>query len=260
MTADQLEPGEQIHSLQRDGLRIIQKETGFRFGIDAVLLSDFVKIKRGERAVEFGTGTGIVSILLTAKTECAHIDAFEIQRDMADMASRSVTLNGLTSKITIIADTLCAAQDYVQAGEVDVVFSNPPYMARGAAIANPSADKAIARHEISCTLEDVVVQAQQLLRPGGRFYLVHRPHRLPDIMALCRTQGLEPKRLRTVHPQLGAPPNILLLQCVKGGGPELVWEPPLAVYAADGGYSKEVYAIYDGAGVHVFSQNGGGHV
>ena len=242
-------PGERLDDLQLKGLSIIQNPSGFCFGVDAVLLSDFAKAKSGAHIVDLGTGNGILPLLLSAKTRGTRITAFEIQEDVADMARRSVAYNGLDSRIQIIADDLRRAFKHLNKSSVDVVVSNPPYVAGGGGLVHPRDAKAIARHEIHFTLEDVIRTASLLLKPGGAFYMVHRPSRLPDMVELMRRWKLEPKALRFVHPRRGQSPNILLIKGVRGGGAEMCVAPPLYIYSDEGGYDPEVLEIYRQAGV-----------
>ncbi len=239
-----LKEGERVDDLQLNGLKIIQNPKGFCFGIDAVLLSDFAKPKKGHTVVEFGTGTGIIPLLLSEKAPFQKLYAFEVQAEVADMARRSVALNGLQEKIEVIHDNLKAAVSYVQPGTVDVVVSNPPYMSGTSGLKNPSDQKAISRHEVLCTLEDIMQMASKLLTFRGRFYMVHRPARLVDIITLARQYNIEPKTLRMVQPYREEAPNICLIECVKGGKPELKVQPPLIVYEAPGVFTEEIYAIY----------------
>lgn len=242
-------PGERVDDLQLEGLSIIQNPSGFCFGVDAVLLSDFAKAKHGAHIVDLGTGNGILPLLLSAKTKGTQITAFEIQEEVADMARRSVVYNALEDRIQIIADDLRNAFSHLNKSSVDIVVTNPPYVAGGGGLVNPRDAKAIARHEIHCTLEDVIRTAAQLLKPGGAFYMVHRPSRLADMIELMRRCKLEPKALRFVHPKRGQAPNILLIKGVRGGGAEMRVEPPLYVYAEEGGYDPEILEIYRRAGV-----------
>ena len=201
MTIDVYE-GERIDELHRNGCRIIQKKDGFCFGMDAVLLSGFAAVKEGERALDLGCGTGIIPLLLEAKTRGRHFTGLEIQREMADMAARSVRLNRLEDKIDIIEGDIKEAGRIFGGASFDVVTANPPYMNDSHGLKNPDLPRAIARHEVLCTLQDVVREAAKVLRPGGRFYLVHRPRRLIEIITELAGYGLEPKRLKFVH-QIG---------------------------------------------------------
>ncbi len=164
-----VKPHERVDDLQIDGLKIIQNPKGFCFGIDAVLVSNFARVKKGSRVVDLGTGTGIIPLLVSAKSAQSKISAFEIQEDVADMARRSVVMNGLEDRIEIIEDNIINALDHLGKHTVDVVISNPPYMASGVGEVNPSDYKAISRHEIHCTLEDIISTASALLRGSGQF-------------------------------------------------------------------------------------------
>ena len=178
----ELKSDERLDDLQRNGYQIIQKKNGFCFGMDAVLLSGFARVKQGEKAIDLGTGTGIIPILLEAKYEGEHYTGLEIQDEMADMAARSVALNHLEEKVSIVKGDIKEASRLFGAASFDVVTSNPPYMNDAHGLKNPDLPKAISRHEVLCTLDDVTREAARLLRPGGRFYMVHRPHRLIEII------------------------------------------------------------------------------
>lgn len=235
---------ERVDDLQLNGLKIIQDPGGFCFGIDAVLLSDFVKLKRRDIAVEFGTGTGVIPILLSGKTKFEKIYAYEVQHDVADMASRSVLMNNLEARIEIIEDNLINAEKRFSAQSVDTVFTNPPYMRMDSGIKNLEDRKAIARHEVLCSLEDIIRTAGYLLKDGGNFYMIHRPNRLVDIIALCRQYRIEPKEIRMIQPFAGKKPNIFLIRCAKFGRPDLKFLDPLIVYETPGVYTEEIYRIY----------------
>ncbi|BCK01864.1 tRNA1(Val) (adenine(37)-N6)-methyltransferase [Anaerocolumna chitinilytica] len=237
-------PGERIDELQRNGYKIIQNSKKFCFGMDAVLLSGFAKVKEGEKALDLGTGTGIIPILLEAKTKGEHFTGLEIQEESADMARRSVALNKLEQKISIVTGDIKEAGNLFGAASFHVVTSNPPYMNNLHGLKNPDLPKAIARHEIHCTLEDVVREGARVLKPGGRFYLVHRPFRLIEIINTLTAYKLEPKRMRMVHPFLDKEPNMVLIEAVKGGGSMIKVEPPLIVYKEVNQYTDEIYDVY----------------
>lgn len=240
----ELKAGERIDELQRNGYQIIQNENGFCFGMDAVLLSGFAKVKRGENALDLGTGTGIIPILLKAKTEGRHFTGLEIQETSADMAQRSVCLNDLNEKVEIIRGDIKEATDLFGKASFDVVTSNPPYMTGQHGLVNPDMPKAVARHEILCTLEDVIGQASALLKENGRFYMVHRPFRLAEIMVTMSRYRLEPKRMKLVYPFVDKEPNMVLIEGLKGGRPRVTVEKPLIVYEKPGVYTSEIYDIY----------------
>lgn len=241
---------ERVDDLHRNGYKIIQDPKRFCFGIDAVLLSGFARVKNDENLLDLGTGTGIIPILLEAKTMGAHFVGLEVQEESAEMAKRSVALNELEEKITICHGDLKQIGDFFSDRKFDVVTSNPPYMNEGGGLINPHSAKAIARHEVLCSLEDVVAAAGKILRVGGRFYMIHRPHRLTDIMVLFRKYKLEPKRLRFVQPFQDKAPTMVLVEGVKGGNPMIQVEPPLIIYGEPGKYTQEVYNIYYGEGQH----------
>lgn len=239
-----LKPGERLDELHRNGYKIIQKSGKFCFGMDAVLLSGFAKVNSGEKVLDLGTGTGIIPILLEAKTSGFHFTGLEIQKDSADMARRSLIFNKLEDKIDIVDGDIKEASKIFGMASFDVVTSNPPYMNHSHGIINPQAAKAIARHEILCTLEDVVRETARVLKPNGRFYMVHRPFRLVEIINICSFYKLEAKRMRLVYPYLNKEPNMVLIECVKGGGRNLIVEAPLIVYKEPGNYTDEILEIY----------------
>ena len=243
MITDLME-NERLDDLQRNGLKIIQKTDGFCFGMDAVLLSGFASVKPGERALDLGTGTGIIPLLLSAKTKGDHFTGLEIQTEIMKMAQRSVALNGLEKKIDIIQGDIKEASRIFGAASFDVVTSNPPYMNDAHGLKNPGDVKAISRHEVLCTLEDVVREGTKALKPGGRFYMVHRPHRLAEIITVMRQYKLEPKRMKFVHPFADKDANMVLIEAVRGGGAWLKLEPPVVVYKEPGVYTDEIYEIY----------------
>ena len=239
-----LKPGERLDDLQRNGYQIIQDTGRFCFGMDAVLLTGFVKIKSGERVLDMGTGTGIIPILLEAKTKASHFTALEIQADSADMAERSVKINGLKEKIAVVQGDIKEAGVLFGAASFDVVTTNPPYMIGEHGLKNPDEAKAIARHEVLCTLEDVVREAAKVLKSSGRFYMVHRPFRLVEIIRTLSAYGLELKRLQFVHPYIDKEPNMVLLECMKGAKPRVTVEPPIVVFKEPGVYHEDIVKVY----------------
>lgn len=241
---ENLKENERLDELQRNGYRIIQNPEKFCFGMDAVLLSGFARAKSGDKVLDLGTGTGIIPILMEAKTEASHFTGLEIQEESADMARRSVSLNGLTEKIEIVTGDIKEAGKLFPPASFDVITSNPPYMIGEHGLQNPDAPKAIARHEVLCTLEDVISQTAKLLKPGGHFFLVHRPFRLAEIMTTLSQYRLEPKRMQLVYPFVDKEPNMVLLEAVRGGRPRMTVEKPLIVYKEPGIYMPEIYDIY----------------
>ncbi len=247
---------ERVDDLQLKGLKIIQNPDGFCFGIDAVLVSNFAQIKKNGVVVDLGTGTGIIPLLISGKSTAKKIYGVEVQDTVADMANRSVLLNNLSDRIEIVHDNLKNIHKHLDKGIADVVISNPPYMPAGGAIINPGSYKAISRHEVLCTLEDVIKTASSLLKEKAGFYMVHRPSRLVDIISICRENKLEPKVIRFIHPKQGKEPNIMLVKCVKAGNPEIRIMPPLYVYNNDGTYTQEIFEIYNQVNIDVFDKRG----
>lgn len=239
-----LYPGERLDDLERNGYKIIQNKEKFCFGMDAVLLSSFAMTREGEKCIDLGTGTGIIPILMEAKWQGSDYTGLEIQSESVDMARRSVEYNGLAEKIRIVEGDIKSASTIFKKASFDVVTSNPPYMNDCHGLKNPDMPKAIARHEIMCTLEDVVREAALLLKPGGRFYMVHRPHRLIEIITCLTSYKIEPKRIKMVHPFADKAANMVLIESVRGGKPMLKMEAPLIVYKEPGVYMDEIYDIY----------------
>jgi tRNA1Val (adenine37-N6)-methyltransferase len=251
-----IKPSERVDDLQRNGLKIIQDPTRFCFGMDAVLLAGFAAgadpVKgistsdsmHGKKLCDLGTGTGILPLLLSARTKADELIGLEIQKDSADMAQRSVLLNDLSPRVRIIQGDIKEAGTIFGAASFDIVTCNPPYMIGGHGIANPDAPKAIARHEVLCTFEDIALNVEKILKPGGRFYLVHRPFRLSEILVTLTGHHLEPKRMQLVYPYEDKEPNMVLIEAVKGGRPRMQVERPLIVYEKPGVYRQEIYDIY----------------
>ena len=251
-----LKDGEVIDDLQREGLKIIQHSDKFKFGIDAVLLSGFVKAKRTDSIIDLGTGTGIIPILLSAKTDSTSIIGVEIQEDLADMALRSVEMNGLGNRIEICKMDIQETPDKLGHSIAEVVVSNPPYFKKNSAIENPRSEKAIARHEVLITIESLISAAVELLKPGGNFYMIHRPDRLVDVISTMRANRLEPKEIRFVRSNCNNAPNLFLVRGNKGGRPGLRFLDPLDVYDLSGAYSREIYDIYNATAIDVFDKRG----
>ena len=243
MNNNLVKPKERLDDLQ-NGYHIIQDPEKFCFGIDAVLLSDFAKVKREETVLDMGTGTGIIPILLRAKTPGRHFKALEIQQECAEMAARSVRYNQLERDVEIVQGDIREAAKIFGAASFHVVTSNPPYMIAEHGLQNPDLPKAIARHEVKCTLEDLIREASKVLKGNGRFYMVHRPFRLAEIMSVLIRYKLEPKRMRLVHPFVDKEPNMVLIEAVKGAKSRITVERPLFVYEKPGIYTKEIRKIY----------------
>lgn len=239
-----LKPGERLDDLNRNGYMIIQNKDKFCFGMDAVLLSGFAKAKPGEKVIDLGTGTGVIPILMEAKTEAEHFTALEIQEESVDMARRSVAYNGLQHKIDVVQGDIKNASGILKKAGFDVVTTNPPYMNDNHGLKNPDVPKAIARHEVLCSLEDVVRESALLLKPGGRLYMIHRPHRLVDIIYQLRVNKLEPKRIKMVHPYIDKEANMVLIEAARGGKSMVRVEEPLIIYSEPGKYTEQVLEEY----------------
>lgn len=239
-----LKQGERLDDLQIKGYRIIQSPGRFCFGMDAVLLSSFAKVKTGERALDLGTGTGILPILLEAKNKGDSYTGLEIQEESADMARRSVQYNHLEDKVRIVTGDIREAAALFGAASFHVITVNPPYMIGDHGLKNENEAKYIARHEVLCTLEDVLRESGKLLGNKGRFYMVHRPFRLAEILSGMSRHRIEPKRMRLVHPYIDKEPNMVLLEGVRDAHPRMTVEPPLVVYNKDGTYTEELLELY----------------
>lgn len=237
---------ERIDDLEYKGLKIIQNKDGFCFGIDSILLSDFAKeIKKGSKVIDLGTGTGILGIMLCAKTELSKIIGVEIQKEVAQMAKRSIILNNLQNKFEIINENIKNLKSKLEIGTFDAVVTNPPYKKMGTGIINENEKKLISRHEITANLEDFIKISASLLKEKGNLYMVHRPDRLVDIIENLRKYKLEPKKIRFVHPSLGKEPNMILIKATKNANPFLKIQEPLYVYKENGEYTKEILKIYN---------------
>ena len=239
-----LKAGERLDDLQIKGYEIIQSPGRFCFGMDAVLLSSFAKVKRGEMALDLGTGTGILPILTEAKNEGERYIGLEIQEESADMARRSVLHNHLENKIEIVTGDIKEASTIFGAASVHVITTNPPYMIGEHGLKNENEALYIARHEALCTLDDILRESARLLKPKGRFYMVHRPFRLPEILAKMAKYGIEPKRMRLVYPHVDKEPNMVLVEGMRGAKPRMQVEPPLIVYNKDGSYTEELLKMF----------------
>lgn len=266
-----LNPNERIDDLEIKNYKIIQNTEMFCYGIDAVLLSDFAKVKKHEVVLDMCTGNGVVAMLLEAKNECKHIVGIDILEKNIDMARRSIEMNGQIDKISfvcgdvkemtrklgnqeireIIKTSNISGNQVNESGLVnwcpesfDVITCNPPYMANGAGPQNENMDKLVARHEIMCTLEDIISNVSKVVKFGGRMYMIHRPQRLAEIIYIMKKYDLEPKRLRNVYPTVDKKPTMILIEARKGGAPELIIEPPLITYNKEGSYTDEILRIY----------------
>ena len=242
----ELKENERIDDLEYKGLKIIQNKDGFCFGVDSVLLSDYAKnIKKNSKVVDIGTGTGIISLLLCKKTELSKIYGIEIQEDVAEMANRSIILNNLEHKFEIINTNIKNITEVLEPHKFDVVVTNPPYKKADTGVKSIDRKQLISRHEVECTLEDVIENASKLLKDLGEFYMVHRAERLADIMCLLRKYKLEPKNIRFVHPKANEKPDLILVRAVRCAREFLKIDKPLVIYKENGEYTDEIYKIYD---------------
>lgn len=250
-----LKQGERLDDLQIDGLKIIQNPNWFCFGIDAVLISAFAEVRKNGIVADLGTGTGIIPLLLSQKNKTTHIHGFEIQSEVAEMAKRSVLLNGLEHRITIHPVDMDQASLLLGKGSCDVVVSNPPYMEVTEGMHNLVPQKAISRHELTMQLDRLFQTAHDLLKPGGSLYMIHRPSRMVDILVTARQSRMEPKELQFVHPTAEKKPNLMLLRFSKHGRRELKLLDPIVVYDDFGQYTQQLYRIYQSAQLTSFEKN-----
>ena len=238
-------PDERIDDLEFNNLKIIQNKNFFCFGIDSVLISNFcTKNKSASNAVDIGSGSGIISILIASKTRIKHIYGVEIQNEVAEMSKRSIELNHLEDKIEILNIDLKDATKYINPNSIDCVVTNPPYMKNGTGAKNENKQKIIARHEVETTLSEILNISYKLLKDKGEFFMIHRVDRLVDILSEMRAQRLEPKEIQFVHPYVNKSPNLVMLRAVKNGGRELKVLDPLVVYNNNGEYTDEILKIY----------------
>ena len=235
---------ETLDDLQLKGIHVIQKRQAFRFGIDGVLLANFPRIKNGDEVVDLCTGTGIIPFILAGKTNASNIIGIEIQKEIADMAKRSIKYNNLQEKVKFIEGDLKDIKLLKDIEKADVVTVNPPYKTQGTGIININDKNAISRHEICCTLDDVVKAAKILLKDKGKLYMIHRPDRIVDIMNVMRKYCIEPKLIRTIHPAVDKAPSMILIEGQKNGGKFLKWDSPLYIYDENNKYTNEVKRIY----------------
>lgn len=241
----ELKNNERIDDLQYKNLKIIQNEKDFCFGIDAVLLSDFAKgIKPETHVVDLCTGNGIVAILLSGKTKAKEIIGVEIQEHVAMMANRSIEMNNIQDRVKVINYDLNKLREVIKAGSIDAITVNPPYKAKNSGLINERDSKTIARHEISCTLEDIIIESARELKSSGTLYMIHKTERLVDILYYMRKYKIEPKRIRFIHPNINEAPNLVLIEGTRSGRAFLKVEKPLYVYKENGEYTEEIKEIY----------------
>ena len=242
----ELKDNERIDDLEYKGLKIIQNKSGFCFGIDSVLLSDYAKnIKKDGLVIDIGTGTGIVSLLLCKKTELKKIYGIELQEEVAEMAKRSIKLNSLEDKFEIINKNIKYIFEVLEPNKYDAIVTNPPYKKLDTGLKSIDKKQLISRHEVECTLEDILEKSYKLLKSNGEFYMVHRAERLVDIMYYLRKYKLEPKNIRFVHSKKDEKPNLILIRAVKNAKEFLKIDKPLVIYKDNGEYTDEILKIYN---------------
>lgn len=241
-----LNKNERIDDLEFKDLKIIQNKDGFCFGIDSILLTDFAKnIKNKSKVIDLGTGTGIISILLSGKTNRTNFVGVEVQSEVADMAKRSVNLNNLENRIKILNMNILDLKKEYKKGDFDVVVTNPPYKKLNTGVININDKKLISRHEVKASLEDFIEISSFLLKDFGEFYMVHRPDRLVDIFYIMRQNEIEPKRIKFVYPNKNKKANLILVKGIKKGKPFLEYENNLYIYDDKGNYTEEILKIYN---------------
>ncbi len=228
--ASLIKPGERLDDLQLDGLKLIQDPGKFCFGVDAVFLSDFARVKPGETVLDMGTGNGVIPILLAAKTRGGKFSGLEIQTETAEMARRSVRLNHLEDRIEIVTGDIKEAAAIFKPAFFDVITTNPPYMLSEHGLKNPDDARAIARHEVLCSLDDILRESMRLLQDKGRFYMIHRPFRLTEIMIKMNHYKIEPKRIQFIYPHIDREPAMVLIEGVRGAKSRVTVEPPIVIY------------------------------
>ncbi|MGL4740622.1 MAG: tRNA1(Val) (adenine(37)-N6)-methyltransferase [Sarcina sp.] len=236
---------ESLDDLQIDGIHLIQKENGFRFGVDAVLLANFANVKFKHTVIDLCTGTGIIPFIIKGKKKPKKVIGIEIQEEFVEMANRSRRINNFDDDIEFVLGDLKDEKLLKTLPKADVLTVNPPYKLKNAGIVNETDKLSIARHEIMCTLEDVIASSRVLLADGGRMFMVHRPERLADIFTLMRKYKIEPKRVQMIHPNAKKAPNIVLVEGQRDGGAFLKWEAPIYVYDEQGNYSEQINKIYE---------------
>lgn len=237
-------PDEVVESLQCDGMSVIQKKNGFKFGTDSVLLSDFATVKKGNRIADLGTGSGILCFLMASRHSDTSYVGIEIQDDIAEMANRSVKMNDMSDRIEIKCTDMTKAYEIFGHNAFDAVVCNPPYGKVGGTLMNPSDTKQIARHETECNIDDVVSSAAKLVHSGGRLSVVFPAPRAFELMFSMRMHHFEPKRIRTVHTVFGKEPKLVLIEAIKDGGSMLQWLPPLFLRDENGDPTDEYNRIY----------------
>ncbi len=235
---------ETLNHLLAGNIKILQKKKGYRFSIDSILLAHFIRLKEGQRIIDLGTGSGVIPIILASKVKSTEIWGVEIQEELAEMARRNIEMNYLQGRVHILTGDARNLADFMELGKFDIALTNPPYRKIRTGRINPKMEKAIARHEITGSIADMVKIAFRLLRPKASFYLVYPAVRIVDLITCMRESQLEPKRLRLVHPNVRKGAQLILVEAIKGGGQRAEIYPPLFINDLNGQYSEEMRSIY----------------
>jgi tRNA1Val (adenine37-N6)-methyltransferase len=225
-------------------IRLFQSKKGYRFSVDALLLEHFISMKARPQAVELGTGSGIISLLLAKRFRDAKIYAVELQKPLAECTAKNVELNKLEARVELIHEDIRNLKKVLGSNKFDCVFSNPPFRKVRSGRLSADSERAIARHEIKISLSDIIDTASYLLKNMGRFYLIYHPLRMIELIGLMQKAGLEPKKMRFVHSRVGEEAKMVLIEAVKGSGKWLKIAPPFYIYDKDGGYTAEMKKVY----------------
>ena len=236
--------GETVDELLGRRVKILQKEKGYRFSVDALLLAHFVRVKKGDLIVDLGTGSGVIAITVAQRKECSHVIAVDIQEKLVDMARRSVMLNNLEEKVDIRHGDIREIETLFRPRSFDVSIFNPPYRKASSGKLNPDAEKSVARHEIKGTMHDFLKASVYVLRRSGRAYIIYPATRMVEILSSMRTAGVEPKRMRIVHSRNASRGEFVLVEGIKNGREELEVLPPLIIYSEDGQYTEAMKSVF----------------
>ena len=234
---------ETVERLNIGDLQLLQPRQGYRFGLDAILLANFIQAKPKQRLIDLGTGSGIIPLLVSVLTPVREIVGFELQERLMHLACRNVSLNGLDERIRIMQGNLKEVSSYFRAGEFDLLCSNPPYRKLGNGRINPGTEQAIARHEVACELDDLLRAAKFLLKPGGKLFLIYLPERLGELLTALQRYRLEAKRIRCIHSAKQTPASLVLVEAQRDASSGLIVLPPLFLYRRENVYSSEAKKI-----------------
>lgn len=239
-----IKAGETVDDILGGRLKILQKEKGYRFSLDSLLLAHFIRLKRNNRVVDLGAGSGIIALILTYRFDLHDVIAVEVQAKLVDMAQRSIRLNGLESRVDIRQGDVREVRNFLDPQSFDVAIFNPPYRKLSSGRINPDEEKAVARHEIMGSIADFLSSAKYLLKDTGSVFLIYPARRGVELFYRMRLNSIEPKRIRMVHSDSSSGAEFILTEGVKGGGEELIVMPPLFIYHEKGTYSREMEEIF----------------